>query len=43
MNKKEIGCEGEGWIQIALDRDEWLALVKLVKNLWVALKMNLTS
>jgi len=35
MDVTEIGWEGVGWIHLAQDRDSWLALVDMVKNLQV--------
>jgi hypothetical protein len=32
---QEMGCEGMDWIDVARDRDRWLALVKVVINLRV--------
>jgi hypothetical protein len=34
-NLKEIGWEGVAWIDLAQERDSWLALVKAVLNLCV--------
>jgi hypothetical protein len=31
----EIGWDGMDWINLALDRDQWRALVNTVMNLWV--------
>jgi len=31
----EIGWEGMDWIHLAQDRDQWLALVNMVMNLWL--------
>ena len=33
MNLKEIGCGLVDWIELAQDRDRWLALVSTVMNL----------
>jgi hypothetical protein len=33
MGLKEIGWEGVNWINLAHDRDKWLAYVKAVMNL----------
>jgi len=30
MNLQEVGSEGIGWIDLALDRDRWRALVNAV-------------
>jgi len=35
MDLQEVGCVGMDWIELALDRDRWQALVKTVLNLWV--------
>jgi hypothetical protein len=32
---REIGCGGTNWIDLALDRDWWRALVNMVMNLQV--------
>jgi hypothetical protein len=32
---RERGWEGEDWIYLAQDRDQWRALVNTVMNLWV--------
>ena len=34
MDFQEVGCEGMDWIDLAQDRDRWLALVNVVMNLW---------
>ena len=31
----KVGCEGMGWIDLALDRDWWRALVNAIMNLRV--------
>jgi hypothetical protein len=35
INLSEIGCVGIDWIDLALDRDQWRALVNTVMNLQV--------
>jgi hypothetical protein len=35
IDLKEIGWDGEDWIYLAQDRDQWRALVKAVMNLRV--------
>ena len=35
MDLREVGCEGIEWIDLALDRDRWRAIVNEVMNLWV--------
>jgi hypothetical protein len=34
-NGSYIGWNGIDWIDLAQDRDQWRALVKMVMNLWV--------
>ena len=36
MDLQEVACRGMGWIELALDRDRWLALMNAVMNLWVS-------
>jgi hypothetical protein len=35
MDLREIGWDGGDWIDLAQDRDQWMALVKAVMNLRV--------
>jgi hypothetical protein len=35
MDRREIGWGGMNWIDVAQDRDQWMALVKTVMNLRV--------
>jgi len=32
MDLQEVGCVGMDWIELAQDRDRWLALVIVVMN-----------
>jgi hypothetical protein len=33
MNLQEVGCGGMDWIELALDRNRWLALVNVIMNI----------
>jgi hypothetical protein len=35
MDLREIGWDSKDWIGLAQDRDQWMALVKTVMNLWI--------
>jgi hypothetical protein len=35
MDHREIGWDGMDWVDVALDRDQWMALVNTVMNLRV--------
>jgi hypothetical protein len=35
MDVEEVGGGRGDWMELALDRDRWQALVSAVKNLWV--------
>ena len=37
MDLQELGCGAMDWIEVAQDRDNWRALVKVVMNLWFPL------
>jgi hypothetical protein len=36
MDLREIGWDGTDWIDLAQDRDQWMALVNMEINLWVS-------
>jgi hypothetical protein len=36
MDLREIGCDDMGWIDLAVDRDPWRALVDMVMNFRVS-------
>jgi hypothetical protein len=36
MNLGEIGWDGRDWIELAQDRDQWMALVNTVMNVRVS-------
>jgi hypothetical protein len=36
MDLREIGWDGMDWIELAQDRDQWMALVNMAMNLRVA-------
>jgi hypothetical protein len=38
MDLRVVGWDGMDLIDLALDRDQWRALVNTVMNLWVPLK-----
>jgi hypothetical protein len=40
MDLREIGWEGVDWIHLAQDRDQCLAFVNTVMNLWVPWSTN---
>jgi hypothetical protein len=40
MDLREIGWGNVDWTQLAQDRDQWLALVNTVMNLWVLVPWN---
>jgi hypothetical protein len=35
MDLREIGWDGVDWSELAQDRDQWMALVNTVMNLWL--------
>jgi hypothetical protein len=35
MDLREIGWGGIDWIDLVQDRDQWMALLNMVMNLWV--------
>jgi hypothetical protein len=35
IDLREVGWDGMDWIELAQDRDQWMALVNTVTNLWV--------
>jgi hypothetical protein len=35
MDLSEIGLDGMDWINLTQDRDQWLAIMKMVIKLWV--------
>jgi hypothetical protein len=35
IDRRETGWDAMDWIDLALDRDQWRALVNTVMNLWV--------
>ena len=35
MDLREVGCDPGKWIDLAEDRDQWQAYVRVVMNLWV--------
>jgi hypothetical protein len=35
MDLREIGWESVNWFHLSQDRDQWLAVLNMVMNLWV--------
>jgi hypothetical protein len=35
IDLREVGWDDMDWIDLAQDRDQWRAVVKMVMNLWV--------
>ena len=35
IDLREVGCEPREWIDLAEDRDQWQAYVRVVMKLWV--------
>jgi hypothetical protein len=35
MDLQVVGCGGVDWVELAVDRDRWQALVNAVMNLWL--------
>jgi hypothetical protein len=35
IDLRKIGCDGMEWFDLALDRDQWRALVNMVMNLLI--------
>jgi len=35
LDLQEVGCGVMGWIELAEDRNRWLALVNTLVNLWI--------
>ena len=34
----EVGCDCGNWIELAQDRDQWQAYVRVIMNLWFPYK-----